>query len=265
MLVGGCLLTQSLDHYSGGQSADSAIDGQGILGDGSTIGEASDGEGPTPGPFCSSFSPKPTVCTDFDTAGFDAMWDEIESAGIATSLGVDTTRFVSSPNGFRASTPSNQTPDKYVYSFLRHVDTSTTVTKSVDMTIDWYFDGTSFAGANSNAITQISIPKEHQYDLEFRVDASGALVVSEFANNQGESFPTSVTLIPKTWYRLRMTYDHVAHALTAYVNGAKKIDALLLKKAPPTGAGYEWRVGSATKAPTEAFTCVVDNLAIDIK
>jgi len=240
--------------------AASENDSSSTIQDGSVTDTGTVGFGDS-GPFCSSLSPAPTLCTDLGS-----QWDTVGAPGIVSVLALEPGLFVSAPNGYRATTPANQTTGKYIYAFLQHQDKATVVNASIDSTIDWYFDGTSFAGINTTSISEISIPREHAYDLSLRIDSSGTLVVSELLNDSGGTYPTATTLTPKTWYRFRIVYNHTANTLTLYVNGVKKLDAQPLSKAPPdAGAGYEWRVGSATQANTAAFNSVVDNLAIDIK
>lgn len=173
------------------------------------------------GLWCSTVSPTPTFCADFDEGAFDSGWSSSQATN--GTIGLDNALYTSPHDSLVASSATtnanvqaavfNQfaaSGSAYHYAFDLHVDAVSTGAEPVFAEVQ-LFEGTTLG-----------------YGLTFIVESGGALIEESYTNGGVQFVDTPLSMAPPIGTWTRVTIDigaPPAGNVTVHIGGTTVLDA----------------------------------------
>ena len=258
-----CSILTSTDDLTGG--SDASVD-QAVT-DGPSSEASSEGSADVPPPrFCSTLSPAPALCEDFDgTSSFDAQFSQ-DLVGSPNTIGADNTSSKSSPRSFFAHINAGSNPGRaYAYMFKTFAGPVTRISFAFDIMLVDVVSGESSVVAG--IVVNDGMPTRHALALLLSgVDAQTeetfvAAGVTQYKDKVLSRFP-----VVKTWSRVEVDMALSPPTMTVKVDGTTTLDGVALDPSWPTSGSVQINLGVTYVTSTAgAWLVRYDNVVADPK
>ncbi len=259
----GCSILTSTDGLVGGGAGDAGADHA----TSDATGFDATGDAPT-GPFCSTLSPMPALCEDFDgTNAFAAQFsDKLEPS--PNHIGADTTFFKSPTRSFFAKVdPGVATGDSYAYMFKLFMTSATHVSFGFDIMMVDVVNG-KYAVAAGIVINE-GMPTRH--GLALVASGTDASLEESFRADGGTRYfdtPLAVSPVAKTWSRVQIDLSLTSSPATVSVtvDGKTSLSSAPLDASWPTSGTVQINLGMTYVNDTNGPWLIrYDNVTVDPK
>lgn len=254
-----CSVLTSTDGLTGG--SDASVD-QAV-----TDAPSSEASADAPPPaFCSTLSPAPALCEDFDgTSSFDAQFSQ-DLVGSPNTIGADNMSSKSPPRSFFAHINAGSNPGRaYAYMFKTFAAPVTRISFAFDIMMVDVVSGESsvMAGIGVND----GMPTQHALSLilsgvDAQTEESFAVAgVTQYKDKVLSRFP-----VVKTWSRVQIDMALSPPTLTMTVDGTTTLDRVALDPSWPTSGSVQINLGVTYVTSTAGPWLVrYDNVVVDPK
>ncbi len=256
-----CSILTSTDDLTGG--SDASVD-QAVTDAPSSEASPEGAVDALPPAFCSTLSPAPALCEDFDgTSSFDAQFSQ-DLVGSPNTIGADNTLSKSPPRSFFAHINAGSNPGRaYAYMFKTFAAPVARVSFAFDIMLVDVVSGESSVVAG--IVVNDGMPTRHALALILSgVDAQTeesfvAGGVTQYKDKVLSRFP-----VVKTWSRVEVDMALSPPTLTVKVDGTTTLDGVALDPSWPTSGSVQINLGVTYVTSTAGPWLVrYDNVVVD--
>lgn len=213
--------------------------------------------------FCSSLSPKPKFCDDFDDGDAANAWDALTSVG-GTLLDIDVTSYRSAPYSLGVATPPLLNMQAATANLRKTLFGSA---KHSKLAFSTFFVTDPVVTKGALAIATLDVSLDHFFTLHLRDSPQDgvsvpAAVLEEIEGSTITRFPLSALPPKGAWARIEIDLDLNAAKANVTIDGAKVVDNVTIGTTGGTEATV--RLGAFYLfGPADPVEAAFDDVVID--